>query len=72
MIPEARRAGIRIDRDRRPLSRGVRYLVTFPDGRTAVAWGRAELRAVLSGAPVSINAAPGARAAICRPARRYL
>lgn len=67
-----RKLGYRVDRTKRPMSRGVRYVVTRGDAAVGTAYSRAELDALLEGRECYLESMPGARAGLTRPARRYL
>lgn len=75
MIPQLRKAGIFVERTRRPLSRGMRYrLWKAPDETVAICYSRAELAQFAAG--LTTDATPlvpaGANSAIVRPRCRYL
>jgi hypothetical protein len=75
MTPNQWRAqGLRVERSRRPRSRGTAYRIfrQSDDACLGLAWSRAELDALLEGRAFAAESSPGARAAICRPSRRYL
>jgi hypothetical protein len=65
--------GWRVDRTKRPLSRGMRAVV-YDETRTMVgiAFSRQELAALYTGTPIIDVAMPGPRASIVRPQARYL
>jgi hypothetical protein len=74
-----RRLGYRVERQKRPLSRGTVYRVfhVASDHACGTAYSRAELDCLFAeilGGPAFRTEVtmPGARAAIVRPARRYL
>lgn len=66
-------AGWVISRNRRPLSRGTRFvLLDVETGAMFVAYSHAEASAIIAGGEARRAPMPGARAALVRPARRYL